>query len=60
MLTCRCIIDRKQRHFDAESCRLLCNFAEVVVRELEKDEARVSCFLPPLPPPSPSQFFIFL
>ena len=38
---CRCIIDRKQRKFDAESCRLLCNFAEVVVKEIEKDEARV-------------------
>lgn len=37
-----CIIDRKQRHFDAESCRLLCNFAEVVVRELEKDEAKAA------------------
>ncbi|KAL0037106.1 hypothetical protein WJX79_000594 [Trebouxia sp. C0005] len=37
-----CIIDRKQRHFDAESCRLLCNFAEVVVRELEKDAARAA------------------
>ena len=58
MLTCRCIIDRKQRHFDAESCRLLCNFAEVVVRELEKDEARVSSS--PSPPPSPSRFVTFL
>lgn len=41
-LRCRCIIDRKQRTFDAESCRLLCNFAEVVVREIEKNDARVS------------------
>ena len=40
-LTCRCIIDHKQRVFDAESCRLLCNFAEVVVREIEKNDARV-------------------
>ena len=40
-LSCRCIIDRKQRVFDAENCRLLCNFAEVVVREIEKDEAQV-------------------
>ncbi|KAL0020911.1 hypothetical protein WJX77_010024 [Trebouxia sp. C0004] len=37
-----CIIDRQQRHFDAENCRLLCNFAEVVVREIEKDEARAA------------------
>ena len=44
-LTCRCIIDRKQRTFDAESCRVLCNFAEVVVREIEKNEARVTCLI---------------
>ncbi|KAL3143838.1 hypothetical protein ABBQ32_003662 [Trebouxia sp. C0010 RCD-2024] len=37
-----CIIDRKQRTFDAESCRLLCNFAEVVVREIEKNDARAA------------------
>ena len=41
LLLCRCIIERQQRRFDAESCRLLCNFAEVVVREIEKDEAQV-------------------
>ena len=40
-LMCRCIIDRKERQFDAESCRLLCNFAEVVVREIQKEDAKV-------------------
>ena len=37
----RCIIDRKRRQFDAENCRLLCNFAEVVVQEILKFDARV-------------------
>lgn len=39
--TCRCVIDRRPRQFDAESCNLLCNFAEVVVREIEKEKLRV-------------------
>lgn len=33
----RCIIDSKQRTFDAESCNVLANMAEMVVREIEKD-----------------------
>ncbi len=40
-LAYRCIIDRQQKQFDAESCRLLCNFAEVVVQEILKYDARV-------------------
>lgn len=31
-----CIIDRQSRTFDAESCNVLCNFAEIVVRQIEK------------------------
>lgn len=31
-----CIIDRKARTLDAESCNVLCNFAEIVVRQIEK------------------------
>lgn len=31
-----CIIDRKPRTLDAESCNVLCNFAEIVVRQIEK------------------------
>lgn len=46
LFICRCIIDKKARKFDAESCRLLSNFAEVVVREIEKDEERVCTFTP--------------
>ena len=38
---CRCCIDTKPRKFDAESANLLCNFAEMVVREIEKEKARV-------------------
>lgn len=34
-----CIIDRQPRLFDAESCALLANIAEMVVREIEKDKA---------------------
>jgi GAF domain-containing protein len=34
-----CIIDRAPRTFDAESCALLANMAEMVVREVEKDKA---------------------
>ena len=37
----RCCIDTKPRKFDAESANLLCNFAEMVVREIEKEKARV-------------------
>jgi PAS domain-containing protein len=37
-----CVIDREPRRFDAESCNLLCNFAEMVVREIEKEKMRVS------------------
>lgn len=37
-----CVIDPKPRKFDAESCNLLCNFAEMVVREIEKDKLRVT------------------
>ncbi|GIL48868.1 hypothetical protein Vafri_5296 [Volvox africanus] len=32
-----CIIDNKPRSFDAESCNMLANMAEMVVREIEKD-----------------------
>lgn len=32
-----CIIDNKPRCFDAESCNMLTNMAEMVVREIEKD-----------------------
>ncbi len=41
---CRCAIDTQPRSFDAESCNLLCNFAEMVVREIEKEKVRVSSF----------------
>eukprot|EP00882_Tetradesmus_deserticola_P000798 GHRQ01000869.1.p1 GENE.GHRQ01000869.1~~GHRQ01000869.1.p1 ORF type:complete len:829 (+),score=338.09 GHRQ01000869.1:201-2489(+) len=34
-----CIIDVKPRTFDAESCNMLANMAEMVVREIEKDKA---------------------
>ena len=40
-----CVIDPKPRTFDAESCNLLCNFAEMVVREIEKEKLRVCCLL---------------
>ncbi|KXZ50686.1 hypothetical protein GPECTOR_15g370 [Gonium pectorale] len=32
-----CIIDNKPRAFDAESCNMLANMGEMVVREIEKD-----------------------
>jgi len=32
-----CIIDRASRRFDAESCMLLANMGEMVVREIEKE-----------------------
>jgi len=34
----RCIIDDKPREFDANSCNLLANMAEMVLREIEKDQ----------------------
>ncbi|KAL0041901.1 hypothetical protein WJX79_008318 [Trebouxia sp. C0005] len=37
-----CIIDHQQKQFDAESCRLLCNFAEIVVQEILKYDARAA------------------
>jgi GAF domain-containing protein len=36
-----CVIDCEPRELDAEQLNVLCNFAEVVVREIEKDAARV-------------------
>ena len=36
-----CVWDMEPREFDAENANVLCNFAEVVVRELEKDKLRV-------------------
>lgn len=33
-----CIIDRAPRTFDAEACNVLANMAEMVVREIEKDQ----------------------
>ena len=36
-----CIIDRKPRELEAESCNVLINFAEIIVRELEKEQMRV-------------------
>lgn len=33
-----CIIDDKPREFDANSCNLLANMAEMVLREIEKDQ----------------------
>ncbi len=38
MAVCRrCIIDRVPRQLDAESCMMLTNLAEMVVREIEKN-----------------------
>ncbi|KAK9810348.1 hypothetical protein WJX72_009180 [[Myrmecia] bisecta] len=31
-----CVVDYKPRKFDAESCNLLCNFATMVVRDVER------------------------
>ena len=36
-LPCRCFVDTKPRRMDAESCMILNNLSEMVVRELEKD-----------------------
>ena len=38
-LPCRCILDSKPRTIDAEQCNLLCNLAELVVREMERESA---------------------
>lgn len=35
----RCFADNKPRTFDDSSLRILCNFSEIVVRELERDIA---------------------
>lgn len=34
----RCVIDRRPRTLDTEQLALLCNFAEMAVREMEKDK----------------------
>eukprot|EP00878_Enallax_costatus_P010057 GHUV01010498.1.p1 GENE.GHUV01010498.1~~GHUV01010498.1.p1 ORF type:complete len:719 (+),score=216.73 GHUV01010498.1:179-2335(+) len=34
-----CIIDREPRTFEAESCNMLANMAEMVIREIEKEKA---------------------
>ena len=36
----RCVIDTKPRTLDTEQMTLLCNFAEMAVREMEKDKLR--------------------
>lgn len=36
VVVCRCLVDSKPRQLDAESCNLLCNFAELVARELDR------------------------
>ncbi|GBF93165.1 hypothetical protein Rsub_05896 [Raphidocelis subcapitata] len=46
-----CVIDRVPRLFDAESCALLANIAEIVARELDKNE-----LLPPQPQPPPPPY----
>ena len=43
---CRCCLDTEPRTLDAESANLLCNFAEMVVREIEKEKMRVRAALP--------------
>ncbi len=45
-----CVIDTQPRHLDAEQLMVLANFAEVVVREIEKDMARVRRAARSLPP----------
>ncbi len=37
-MLCRCVIDRRPRTLDTEQLALLCNFAEMAVREMEKDK----------------------
>lgn len=36
-----CVIDRSPRWFTAEDCNLLCNFAELTVREIERNRAQM-------------------
>lgn len=38
LLVCRCVVDLKPRQLDTEQLALLCNFAEMAVREMEKDK----------------------
>jgi hypothetical protein len=42
----RCAIDTVPRTFDAAQCNLLVNFAEMVVREIEKHKAAVRGLCP--------------
>ena len=37
-MRCRCVVDQKPRSLDTEQLTLLCNFAEMAVREMEKDK----------------------
>lgn len=39
VLGSRCIIDKEPRTFEAESCNMLANMAEMVIREIEKEKA---------------------
>ena len=41
----RCCLDMEPRTLDAESANLLCTFAEMVVREIEKEKMRVRAAL---------------
>jgi len=44
-----CIIDRMPRELEANSCNVLINFAEIVVRELEKERVKVRhCLIVPM------------
>ena len=33
---CRCLLDHKPRRFDAHDCLILCMFAELAMREIER------------------------
>lgn len=35
-ISCRCVMDYKPRSFTAEACMLLCNYADMVVSDLER------------------------
>ena len=35
-LTCRCLWDQKPRSFDSDRVATLCNFSELLAREMEK------------------------
>lgn len=37
-MACSYVVDRKPRSLDTEQLTLLCNFAEMAVREMEKDK----------------------